>query len=128
MKEQPLLLCALGFLVVTSGSAFPNPVPDPINTLQEIGPALSACWRPPTDTQNFEVTVSFSFKSNGEVLGKPRITYSHFNGDTDEQKLILTSILQALDKCTPLKFTSTLGGAVAGRIFTMTFSPPSYKG
>jgi len=124
MRKLQLVPLSLGLLVSTCDSALAGP----INTLQEIGPALSACWNQPPGTQNFEVTVSFSLKRNGEVLGKPRITFSHFNGDRDEQKLILDSILQALDECTPLNLTPSLGGAVAGRIFTITFAPPSYKG
>lgn len=124
--------CLLLMLMIMPARA-EEPLPDPfdkpeVNTLREIGPALYACWSPPAYTQNYQVTVIFSLKRSGEILGKPKITFSKFNGDTEEQKQILQSILQALDECTPLRVTPALGAAIAGRIFTMTFEPRSYKG
>lgn len=127
IKTWPLLVGAIGLFLALPDLARPAPEREPINTLQDMRRALSACWAVPADTQDFKVTVSFSFKRNGDVLGKPRITHTRFNGDIEEQKLILASILQALDDCTPLNITPALGRAVAGRIFTMIFAPPSYR-
>src|SRR3954464_61358 len=108
-------------LLTSSGQTAPPP---PINTLQEIGPALTACWKPPSAVQNYEVTIRLSFKRSGEVLGKPMITFSQFSGDTADQKRILASILAGLAECTPLNLSPGLGGAVAGRIFTLRYAPP----
>ena len=99
----------------------------PVNTLREVGPALSACWRPPQAAQSYEVTVRLSFKRTGEVLGRPMITFSHFNGDPADQKRILASILTGLAQCTPLNLDPSLGEAIAGRIFTIRFTPPSLR-
>ncbi|MDF2811752.1 MAG: hypothetical protein K0S56_2783, partial [Microvirga sp.] len=87
----------------------------PVNTLQEMGSALWSCWFPPAGTQNFQVTIRFSFNRNGEVLGKPRITYSTFNGDRAEQMRIMGLILTSLEACTPVNVTPALGAAIAGR-------------
>jgi hypothetical protein len=48
-----------------------------------IGPALFACW---TEAQSFHVTIRLSLNRNGEVLGKPAITFSQFGGDMADQK------------------------------------------
>jgi hypothetical protein len=69
-----------------------------------------------------------SFNRNGEVLGKPRITYSTFNGDRAEQMRIMGLILTSLEACTPVNVTPALGAAIAGRAFTMTFTSPSTEG
>jgi ABC-type sugar transport system substrate-binding protein len=124
MKRLVIGLAA-AFLVLTPAAAQQPPARPQINTLREMGEALWSCWSPPPDTQNFQVTIRFSFKRDGQVLGKPRITYSTFNGDVSEQRIIMSKILDSLDECTPLNVTSELGGAIAGRIFTMTFTSPS---
>ncbi|HZH51556.1 MAG TPA: hypothetical protein VEZ16_06695 [Microvirga sp.] len=118
---------ALTLLASTPGGAQQAPVGPPVNTLRELGVALWSCWYPPPDTQNFQVTIRFSFKRNGEVLGKPRITYSTFNGNQEERRLIMARILESLEACTPVNVTPELGGAIAGQIFTMTFESPSTK-
>jgi hypothetical protein len=118
---------ALTLLVIAPADAQEKPVGPPVNTLREMGAALWSCWFPPAGTQNFQVTIIFSFKRNGDVLGKPRITYSTFNGDVQEQKRIMGLILTSLEACTPVAVTPELGGAIAGRPFTMTFESPSTK-
>ena len=116
---------ALSLFAATASVAQQPPAGPPVNTLREMGVALWSCWSPPSGTQNFQVTVTFSFKRSGEVLGKPRITYSTFNGDVEEQKRIMGLVLSSLEACTPVNITPELGGAIAGQIFTMTFSSPS---
>ncbi|MET0745577.1 MAG: hypothetical protein ABWY78_19560 [Microvirga sp.] len=111
---------ALGLLTTTADAAPPGP---PVDTLEAMGRALWACWRPPEHVGRFQVTLTFALKRSGEVLGKPRITYSTFDGGPDERKVIVGAILQALDECTPVNVTEALGGAIAGRIFTMSFAP-----
>lgn len=118
---------ALALLASTSGAAQQAPAGPPANTLRELGTALWSCWYPPPETQNFQVTIRFSFKRNGEVLGKPRITYSTFNGNDEERRIIMARILDSLEACTPVNVTPELGGAIAGQIFTMTFESPSTK-
>jgi hypothetical protein len=61
------------------------------------------------------------------VLGKPAITFSQFNGIVADQKQIVASIVRALAACTPLNLTPSLGGAIAGRPFTLRFTPPARK-
>ena len=117
------LFAALAFtlLAIIPSYAQEKRAGPPANTLREMGAALWSCWFPPAGTQNFQVTIIFSFKRNGEVLGKPRITYSTFNGDVEEQRRIMGLILTSLEACTPVAVTPELGGAIAGRPFTMTF-------
>jgi hypothetical protein len=56
-----------------------------------------------------------------EAADWQRITHSKLTGDGDLQKRFVGSALKALAECTPLKFSDGLGGAVAGRPFTMRF-------
>ena len=57
----------------------------------------------------------------GEVFGKPRIAYSKLSGDKSTQQDFVSAALKAIADCTPLKFSDQLGGAVAGRPFSIRF-------
>jgi hypothetical protein len=93
-----------------------------LNTLKEVGAALSACWIPPPIEQSragMQITVMMSFKRNGELLGQPRITFQT-PGASDEQRLAYRlAVAQMIRRCTPLPFTDALGNAIAGRPFTI---------
>ncbi len=122
---MPFVVLLVLLALPASAAAQDGPARPPINTLREIGPALFACWTPPSQVQSFQVTIRLSFKRTGEVLGQPAITFSAFNGDVADQKHIVSAILRALAACTPLNLTPSLGGAIAGRLFTLRFTPPS---
>lgn len=96
----------------------------PLNTIAEVFAALEACWIPPALEQaraGMQITVMLSFKRNGELLGKPRITYETPGASDDERTSYRVAMAQALRRCTPLRFTDALGGALAGRPLTMRF-------
>ena len=96
----------------------------PINTIREVFAALEACWIPPSLDRaraGMQITVLLSFKRNGELLGKPRITYETPEASDDERLSYRVAMAQALRRCTPLPFTAALGGALAGRPLTLRF-------
>jgi hypothetical protein len=68
-----------------------------------------------------QITVMLSFKRNGELLGKPRITYETPNASEDERLSYRVAMAQALTRCMPLQFTDGLGNALAGRPITIRF-------
>ena len=125
MRIARLLCAATLWAIVAAGTAATAGDKPTIKTLREIGPALSACWRSLREVGDFEVRVRLSFRSDGSVLGRPRITFSRFSSGPDEQRLIVRAVIETLATCTPLPFSTSLGGAVAGRIFVFGFvSPP----
>jgi hypothetical protein len=92
-----------------------------LTRLSEIAPAITACWVPPVGSAGMEMTLRFSLKRNGEINGKPRISFSKLRGAEDAQKDFVASVLHALAACTPLKLSPTLGEAIAGRLFALLF-------
>ncbi|MGI6245102.1 MAG: hypothetical protein ACOYJQ_04975 [Pseudochelatococcus sp.] len=101
--------------------------PDEVSMLRHIGPALMACWKPPRGTEGLTATARFSFRSDGSLMGPPRITFARL-GDRDARaREFLHSIADAFSDCTPLKFTPSFGRSVAGRIFTMRFIPAAER-
>lgn len=95
-----------------------------IGNLQELYATLKQCWRPPAlpaGDPGRQITVLVSFKRNGEILGKPRITFESTTAGWDAGLAYRVAVMETLQRCTPLPFTAAMGGAVAGRPFTLRF-------
>ena len=98
----------------------------PANTLAGMGRQFSACMGGhPLGPAGSQITIAFAMRANGTILGKPRITFSHLEGDSQTKGRFLAAVEQAVDSCLPLKVTLSLGGAIAGRVFTITLGRPS---
>src|SRR5688500_7388788 len=69
---------------------------EPANTLAEVVPALTRCWRAPSDTAGSELTIAIALNRAGQILGRPRITYSRLTGDVEVQRRFVHSVLTSL--------------------------------
>jgi hypothetical protein len=56
-------------------------------------------------------------KRDGSIFGKPRITFSHLEGDKDSRQQFVDDTERAVETCLPFRITPSLGGAIAGRPF-----------
>jgi hypothetical protein len=120
------LACIVGLasFAVTAGPAYGQTSRPPLNTLGDVGDALQACWVPPPmeeSSPGMQITVLFSFNRAGEILGEPRFTYLTPGVSTKVRAAYQRAVAATLKRCTPLNFTPKLGGALAGRPFTMRF-------
>ncbi|UCI05430.1 hypothetical protein [Mesorhizobium sp. B1-1-8] len=96
--------------------------PDPIDTLEEMSAAIFACWQPPPGTAGMSLTLLFSLRRNGTLIGKPRATYSNLGPDEKLNRAFVASVLKALDTALPLPFSESMGGAIAGRVLAPRFT------
>jgi hypothetical protein len=93
----------------------------PAHDLDNIGDlfaALRSCWTPPlaeSAKEGMQMTVRFSFRRSGDMIGPPRVTFATAGVPADVRETYFKAISASLDACVPLKFTGGLGGAVAGR-------------
>jgi len=120
-----LLVTAAALLFGVTNSAA-QIKPNQVNTIRDVGVRLSACWRPPLPSQAhaMDITVIVSFNRAGQILGHPRISYETA-GATDSDRLqYRTAVMEALQRCTPMPFTDSMAGAVAGHPFAVRFSGP----
>jgi hypothetical protein len=60
-----------------------------------------------------------SFRRNGELFGKPKVTFESSGASDDERLAYRIAVAAMLKRCASLPFTDALGNAVAGRPFTM---------
>ncbi len=65
-----------------------------------------------------------SFRRDGTVFGQPRITYMKASGGPDGEASLANSMRAAIAACAPLRFTPSLGAAIAGRTFLIRFIAP----
>jgi hypothetical protein len=87
----------------------------PANSLAELYAALGECVRAAAGAPGSEITVVFSLKRNGSLLGKPRISHAKLLGDANARRDFVASVLSGFNHCLPVAMTDGLGGAVAGR-------------
>ncbi|TGQ45735.1 MULTISPECIES: hypothetical protein [unclassified Mesorhizobium] len=95
-----------------------------LNTMDEVGAAIEACWNPPADAGNATVTLSFSFKRDGTLIGPPKPTAIKVAGDAKARQAYVDAATKALQRCLPLSFSPTLAKGVAGNVFTLQFRSP----
>ena len=94
-----------------------------VNTIREAYARFSNCWKPPPTTRAnpIDITVIVSFNRAGEILGHPRITYESEQANDNDRLQYRLAVMEALQRCTPMPFTESMAGAVAGRPFAIRF-------
>jgi len=93
----------------------------PANTLMQLRRQFGGCLaRKPLGPPGSQVTITFTMKRDGSVFGKPRVTFSHLEGDPEARQRFVDDAERAIDACLPLRVTPSLGGAIAGRQFFIT--------
>ena len=96
----------------------------PVDTLKALYPALAACWRVPEGLERFEraeITARLSLRRDGSVIGTPQVTFAKTPGDTKTRDILIRATLDAIARCTPVRLTPGLGGAIAGRPLALRF-------
>jgi hypothetical protein len=89
-----------------------------LDSIGDLFAELRSCWSPPppdTAHQGMQMSVRFSFRRSGEIIGVPRMTYATAGVSPEIRQTYLKAIDDSLNACAPLKFTGGLGGALAGR-------------
>ena len=88
-----------------------------LDTIGDLFAELRSCWSPPSDNARagMQMSVRFSLNRSGGLIGPPRMTFATAGVPADTRASYLNAINSSLKACLPLKFTSGLGGALAGR-------------
>jgi hypothetical protein len=89
-----------------------------LDTIGDLFAELRSCWSPPPASSarvGMQMSVRFSFKRSGEIIGTPRLTFATADVPADTRATYLKAINASLAACAPLKLTGGLGGALAGR-------------
>jgi hypothetical protein len=97
----------------------------PANTLVELQHQLGACMAGKSlGPAGSRLTIMLMMKRDGSIFGKPRITFSHLEGDKDSRQQFVDDTERAVETCLPFRITPSLGGAIAGRPFFISLGRP----
>jgi hypothetical protein len=117
---------ALGVIALAAASACAARVAlaqdaSPANTLVELQRQLSGCMAGKSlGPAGSRLTIMLTMKRDGSIFGKPRITFSHLEGDKDTRRQFVDDAERAVETCLPFRITPSLGGAIAGRPFVIS--------
>jgi hypothetical protein len=90
-----------------------------ITTLKETWPALFACYFGIPNAEDSEITLVFSLRRDGTLIGKPKVTAKNIRGDETQQRAFENSIMEAIERALPLPFSDSMGSAIAGRVLSV---------
>jgi hypothetical protein len=127
--HMSLILSPQGARTEPPAAAAPAPPPGgKLNTIRDVFGALRSCFSGalgPAGSRELSATIRFSFTRKGEILGEPRFTYVQRDLPADTRQAFERDIGHALVACMPLPFTDALGGALAGRPFSIHIVKPA---
>jgi hypothetical protein len=112
------MLLVPGALLAVAASASAKPV----GSIEEIGAAILPCWHAPAAADGSFVTLSFSFKRDGTLIGPPQPTDVNIPGDAQAKEQFVKAAVSAVEECVPLEFSDEFAAGVAGQVFTLQFA------
>ena len=120
-RRNQLVWLAAALLLVSSACA--RAEEEKVNTIREAIAKIGSCWKPPplSLANPIDITVIVSFNRSGEILGRPRITYESEQATDNDRLQYRIAVMEALQRCSPMPFTDSMAGAVAGRPFAIQF-------
>jgi hypothetical protein len=124
MARRRRQLIAVAAALLLPSAAWAQAQPGQVNTIREVFAKLRTCWRPPpasSASPGIDITVIFSFNRDGNILGHPKITYESEQATDNDRLMYRIAVMEALQRCTPMPFTESMAGAVAGRPFAVQF-------
>jgi hypothetical protein len=124
MRRFAGLLALSGALLLVLA---PSSAADPLANADDIGRALLACWKPPAGSEGSFVTLSFSFRRDGTLIGRPRPTVIDVAGDGEARRRFVDAAVAAIEGCVPLEFAPGFAAGVGGQVFTIRLSGPDTR-
>lgn len=114
--HRPLLaLSVLTALTLPAGA-------EPLTTMEEVGTKILSCWSPPAGARDSVVSMRFSFKRDGSLVGPPRPANIDVAGDEDQRKQFIAAAAEAIEQCTPVELAPDLAQGIGGQVFTLQFA------
>jgi hypothetical protein len=94
-----------------------------VDNIKQVFERLGTCWKPPprSRAKAMDITIIVSFNRSGAIMGRPRITYESAEASDDDRLAYRVAVMEALQRCTPMPFTESMAGAVAGHPFAVRF-------
>ena len=121
--RKPKIGFAAALLLLSLSGAQAQPAQ--VDNIKEAYARFGSCWKPPPRSRAnpIDITVIVSFNRAGEILGRPRITVESEQATDNDRLRYRIAVMETLQRCTPMPFTESMAGAIAGRPFAIQFHP-----
>ena len=120
IRSAPAALAALALASLAPVPALASPA----NTLIEMWSQFRYCLRSARLDAGIDLTLRFSFKRDGTLNGKPRVSYFNMPDDAEAERRNAEAIARAFDHCLPVSISEALGDSIAGRPMWIRFHGP----
>src|ERR1700761_180581 len=78
----------------------------PANTLVDLQRQFGACMKDkPGGPAGSRLTIMLMMKRDGSIFGKPRITFSHLEGEKESRQAFVDEAERAVEACLPFRIT-----------------------
>src|ERR1700685_4190315 len=97
-RKSPIRFAAALLLPSSIASA---QAPDKIDNIKEAFARFRSCWKPPAASvanPNMDITVIVSFDHDGNILGRPKITYQSEQATDNDQLQYRIAVMEALQR------------------------------
>lgn len=118
MKNTMRLLAWSAALLLSGPAAHA----EPMTSMDQVGNAILVCWKPPAGIVQSSVTLRFSLKRDGSLIGPPRATAINVSGDDNARKQFIAAAIDAVNRCTPVELAPDLAQGIGGQTFAMEFA------
>jgi hypothetical protein len=95
-----------------------------VNNLEEMWGRITQCFQPPILPEGhpgMQITAQFTFQRDGQIFGKPRITFESPDATQDDSVIYRTAVMEALQRCSPMPFSPSMANVIAGRPLRFLF-------
>lgn len=120
-----MMRCFAGMLAVSGlvvALMTPASSAEPLGNTDQLGAALLACWKPPAGLDGSFVTLKFSFRRDGSLMGAPQVAAANVMGNGKARQKFVDSAVTAIQRCAPLAFSRAFAEGVGGHVFVMQFA------
>jgi hypothetical protein len=104
-----------------AASATGAPADAAIDSFAALGAALRACWTPPERRDGVAMSVRFSLRRSGEMMGPPFVTYTAPGARAASRQAAREAITAGIAHCAPFRLAPHFATAVAGRPISVRF-------
>src|SRR6202522_996061 len=108
-RKAPVWFAAA--LLLSPSIASAQAPPDKVDNIKEAFARFRSCWKPPAASvanPDIDITVIVSFDHDGNILGKPRITYQSEQATDNDRLQYRIAVMEAVEACSPESFTTTM--------------------
>ena len=98
--------------------------PAKVDNIEQLFARIRQCWKSPQlpdGHPGMQITVLFMLQRNGEIFGKPKITFETPEATEADSIAYRVAVMETLQRCSPMPFTEGMGGAAAGKPIRFRF-------